>query len=66
MAKASKKYAKERFQYAATNEYLPKALSNEVTNGTVTKKPRFSKKPAVSDTSETKKKIRSTIVDDEQ
>jgi hypothetical protein len=66
LAKASKKYSKERFEYAKTNEYLPKPVGNEVSGGTVTKKPRFSKKPAVSDTSETKKKIRSTIVDDEQ
>lgn len=63
MAKASKKYSKQRFEYAATNEYLPKALTNEVTNGTVTKKPRFSEKSAVSDTSETKKKIKSTKIE---
>lgn len=61
--KGSKKY--KSYEYAAVNEYLPKALRNDVTNGETTKKPRFSKKPAVSDTSETKKKIRSTIVDEE-
>lgn len=59
MAKASKKYAKQRFEYAAVNEYLPKALTNDITNGTVTKKPRFGKKPKTSKPS----KIRSTKID---
>jgi len=58
--KGSKKY--KSYEYAAVNEYLPKALQNDVTNGETTKKPRFSKKPAVS-SEKGNKKIRSTKID---
>jgi hypothetical protein len=74
MAKASKKYAKERFEYMK-KDYIPEAHKFEYAHmheyygkpykddlrGSVTKKPRFSDKPAVS--SEKKnKKIRSTKI----
>ena len=40
--KGSKKY--RSYEYASVNEYLPKALTNDVTDGSVTKKPRFGKR----------------------
>lgn len=58
--KGSKKY--KSYEYAAVNEYLPKALRNDVTNGETTKKPRFGQRKQ---SSKKTQKVRSTIVDDE-
>jgi hypothetical protein len=62
LAKASKKYEQQRFEYAKTNEYLGKPVGNEETRGMTTKKPRFGKRK---ESSKKIQKIRSTIVDDE-
>jgi hypothetical protein len=57
MTKASKKYKVER--EAQMFPYYNTALTNDVTNGEVTKKPRFGKKPKTSKPS----KIDSTKID---
>jgi hypothetical protein len=60
LAKASKKYSEQRFEYAKTNEYLPKPVGNEVTGGETTKKPRFGKRK---ESSKKTQKVRSTKID---